>query len=94
MSVTDTSYRSIANLEWEYIKMPGPVFHGDTLYAETEILDKRESKSKPDRGIVHMETRAYNQCGKLVMDYRRKSLAAKRGMGAIPDYDNIPLDGE
>lgn len=94
MSVTDTSYRSIANLEWEYIKMPGPVFHGDTLYAETEILDKRESKSKSDRGIVHMETRAHNQRGELVMEYRRKSLAAKRGMGAIPDYDNIPLDGE
>ncbi len=94
MSVTDTSYRSIANLEWEFIKMPRPVFHGDTLYAETEILDKRESRSKPDRGIVHMETRAYNQRGELVMEYRRKSLAAKRGMGAIPDYDNIPLDGE
>ncbi len=94
MSVTDTSYRSIANLEWEFIKMPNPVFHGDTLYAETEILDKRESKSKPDRGIVHMETRAHNQRGELVMEYRRKSLAAKKGMGAIPDYDNIPLDGE
>ncbi len=94
MSVTDTSYRSIANLEWEFIKMPNPVFHGDTLYAETEILDKRESKSKPDRGIVHMETRAHNQRGELVMEYRRKSLAAKKGMGAIPDYDNIPLDGK
>ncbi len=94
MSVTDTSYRSIANLEWEYIKLPNPVFHGDTLYAETEILDKRESKSKPDRGIVHMETRAHNQRGELVMEYRRKSLAAKKGMGAIPDYDNIPLDGK
>jgi itaconyl-CoA hydratase len=94
MSVTDTSYRSIANLEWEYIKLPNPVFHGDTLYAETEILNKRESKSKPDRGIVHMETRAYNQRGELVMEYRRKSLAAKKGMGAIPDYDNIPLDGK
>ena len=94
MSVTDTSYRSVANLEWEFIKMPNPVFHGDTLYAETEILGKRESKSKPDRGIVHMETRAHNQRGELVMEYRRKSLAAKKGMGAIPDYDNIPLDGK
>lgn len=94
MSVADTSYHSIANLEWEYIKLPNPVFHGDTLYAETKILDKRESRSKPDRGIVHMETRAYNQRGELVMEYRRKSLAAKKGMGAIPDYDDIPLDGE
>ncbi len=94
LSVADTSYRSIANLEWEYVRMPNPVFHGDTLYAETEILDKRESRSKPDRGIVHMETRAHNQRGELVMEYRRKSLAAKRGMGAIPDYENIPLDGE
>ncbi|MEE9256382.1 MAG: MaoC family dehydratase [bacterium] len=94
MSVTDTSYRSVANLEWEFVRMPNPVFHGDTLYAETEILGKRESKSKPDRGIVHMETRAHNQRGELVMEYRRKSLAAKKGMGAIPDYDNIPLDGK
>ncbi len=94
MSVTDTSYRSVANLEWEFVRMPKPVFHGDTLYAETEILGKRESKSKPDRGIVHMETRAHNQRGELVMEYRRKSLAAKKGMGAIPDYDNIPLDGK
>ena len=94
LSVTDTSYRSVANLEWEFIKMPNPVFHGDTLYAETEILDKRESRSKPDRGIVHMETRAHNQRGALVIEYRRKSLAAKKGMGAIPDYENISLDGE
>ncbi len=94
MSVTDTSYRSVANLEWEFVRMPNPVFHGDTLYAETEILGKRESKSKPDRGIVHMETRAYNQRGEIVMEFRRKSLAAKKGMGAIPDYDNIPLDGK
>ncbi|MCH7703140.1 MAG: MaoC family dehydratase, partial [Planctomycetes bacterium] len=76
MSVTDTSYRSIANLEWEFIKMPNPVFHGDTLYAETEILDKRESRSKSDRGILHMETRAHNQRGELIMEFRRKSLVA------------------
>ena len=94
LSVTDTSYRSVANLEWEFIKIPNPVFHGDTLYAETEILDKRESRSKPDRGIVHMETRAHNQRGALVIEYQRKSLAAKKGMGAIPDYENISLDGE
>ncbi len=94
MTVTDTSYRSVANLEWTYIKMPAPVFAGDTLYSESEILDKRESKSRPDRGIVTIKTRAYNQRGELVMEYERKSMAAKKGMGAIPDYDNIELDGE
>ena len=89
MTVTDTSYRSVANLEWTYIKMPAPVFAGDTLYSESEILDKRESKSRPDRGIVTIKTRAFNQRGELVMEYERKSMAAKKGMGAIPDYDNI-----
>ena len=94
MSVVDTSYRAVANLEWERITMPNPVFPGDTIYAESEVLEVRESRSKPDRGIVTIETRAHNQRGELVMTCRRKFMAAKRGSGAIPDYDNIPLDGE
>lgn len=94
LTVLDVSYRSIANLEWEHIRMPAPVFAGDTLYAESVVVEKRESRSKPDRGIVTIDTRAYNQRGELVMEFRRKSLAAKKGSGAIPDYENIPLDGE
>jgi len=92
MSVEDVSYRSIANLEWSFIKLPNPVFIGDTVYAESEILEKRESKSKSDRGIVTILTRAYNQKNTLVMEFKRKSLAAKKGKGAIPNYEDIQFD--
>ena len=89
MSVEDVSYRSIANLEWSFIKLPNPVFINDTIYAESEIIEKRESKSKPDRGIVTIMTRAFNQKNTLVMEFKRKSLAAKKNKGAIPDYEDI-----
>ncbi len=92
MSVEDVSYRSIANLEWSFIKLPNPVFIWDTIYAESEIIEKRESKSKLDRGIITILTRAYNQKNTLVMEFNRKSLAAKKDQGAIPDYEDILLD--
>ena len=60
LSVRDISGKAIANLDYEKITHDRPVFIGDTIYAETEILDKRESKSKPDRGIVYVETKACN----------------------------------
>jgi len=56
MSVSDTSQKAVANLGWTDIKMPAPVFVGDTLYAESEVLDKRESKSRPQNGIVTVKT--------------------------------------
>ena len=74
MSVADTSGKAIANLEYEKITHDGPVFIGDTLYAETEVLGVRESRSKPDRGIVYIETRAYNQRGEKVLTLRRRVL--------------------
>ena len=88
MSVWDTSQNAVANLGWEAIKLPNPVFIGDTLYAESEILEKRESKSRPDTGIVSFETRAYNQNNQLVMSYRRTMLAKKRGYddGKLPVF--------
>ena len=61
MTVPDISGAAIANLEYEHIAHTAPVFIGDTLRAETEVLEVRPSKTKPDRGIVHVETRAYNQ---------------------------------
>ena len=85
MSVRDTSQNAVANLGWESIRMPHPVFVGDTLYAESEILEMRESKSRPDTGVVSFETRAYNQDNALVMSYRRTILAKRRG------YDNGKL---
>jgi len=78
MSVADISGMAIANLGYERIAHDGPVFVGDTLYAQTEILGKRESKSKPDRGIVHVETKAFNQDGELVLTLRRHVLMPRR----------------
>jgi len=79
MSVRDTSGKAIANLEYERITHDGPVFHGDTIYAESEILEVRESRSKPDRGIVYLESRAVNQSGDRVLTLRRRFLVPKRG---------------
>lgn len=81
MSVSDISQKAIANLGWTDIVMPAPVFVGDTLYAESEVLDKRESRSRPTQGIVSVETRAHKQDGKLVMSYKRSMLIPKRGHG-------------
>ena len=78
MSVRDTSGKAIANLEYEKITHDAPVFHGDTIYGESEILDVRESRSKPDRGIVYMESRAFNQDGIKVVTLRRRFLVRKR----------------
>lgn len=79
MSVPDVSGRAIANLEVESLQHKSPMFHGDTLYAETKVLDKKESSSKPDRGIVSVETRGYNQHGDEVLYFRRKVMVPKRG---------------
>ena len=79
MSVPDVSGKAIANLEVESLKHTAPMFHGDTLYAETKVLDKKESNSKPDRGIVTVETKGYNQDGVEVLYFRRKVLVPKRG---------------
>ena len=78
MSVTDVSQKAIANLGWTDIKLTHPLFAGDTLYAESEVTDKRESKSRPDEGILGVETRAYNQKRELVMSYRRRLLVYRR----------------
>lgn len=77
-SVPDISGKAIANLDYEFIKHNAPVFIGDTLCAETEILEVRESRSKPDRGIVYVETRAFNQNSDKVMTYRRHVLIPKK----------------
>lgn len=80
-SVPDVSGRAIANLEIEYLKHANPTFHGDTIYSETEVLEIRESKSKPDRGIVTVRTIGYNQDGVIVCEFTRKVLVPKRGEG-------------
>lgn len=77
MSVSDVSQKAIANLGWTDIKMPAPVFHGDTLTAESEVLEKRESNSRPNQGIVTVETRGFKQDDTLVISYRRTVLVPK-----------------
>jgi itaconyl-CoA hydratase len=78
MTVPDTSENAAANLQWTDIKLPSPVFVGDTLWAESEIVEKRESKSNPDVGIVTMRCRGINQRGQVVIEYRRTFMVYKR----------------
>ena len=79
MSVSDVSQKAIANLGWTDIRMIAPLFAGDTLTAESEVLAKRESKSRPGAGLVTVKTRGFNQSGTLVCDFERTILIAKRG---------------
>jgi len=86
MSVADVSGHAIANLEYQEIKHLGPVFHGDTLYAESRVLSKTESKSKPDRGVVTVETFGLNQKQEKVLSLRRKVLVPKRPLDESPRH--------
>ena len=78
MSIPDTSGKAIANLEYEKITHDGPVFQGDTIYAQSEVLEVRESKSRPDRGIVYLESRGFNQREEQILTLRRRFLVPKR----------------
>jgi len=76
-SVTDVSQKAIANLGWGDIRMPFPVFVGDTVSSESEVLAVRESKSRPDAGIVTVKTRGFNQDGKLICEFTRTILVQR-----------------
>ena len=78
MSVADVSGAAIANLEVESLQHKLPTFHGDTIYAETLVLEKRESSSRRDRGVVTVESRGFNQRGEEVCYFRRKVMVPKR----------------
>ncbi|MEO1407765.1 MAG: MaoC family dehydratase, partial [Pseudomonadota bacterium] len=84
MSVTDCSQKAIANLGMDEVKFTAPVFAGDTLYAESEVLGKRESKSRPGQGIVTIVTRGHNQDGTMVCTFKRNMLIPARG-SAVED---------
>jgi len=77
ITVPDISGKAIANLGYENIEHLNPVFINDTIYAKTKVLNKTESKSKSDRGIIYVETIAYNQNGKEVLKFRRNVLVKK-----------------
>lgn len=83
MSVRDVSGQAIANLATDELKHIEPVHHGDTIYGESEVLNVRVSQSKPDRGVVQVQTRGYNQHGTLVCSYLRKVLVPRRGELAL-----------
>jgi acyl dehydratase len=78
MSVPDVSGSAIANLEVESLVHRNPTFHGDTIYAETRVIGKVESSSKPDRGVVTVESKGFNQRGEEVCFFRRKLMVWKR----------------
>lgn len=79
MSVSDTSQKAIANLGWSDIKLTAPVFVGDTIYAESEVLEKRQSQSRPTQGIVTTKTSGLKQDGTVFMTFSRAMLLPKRG---------------
>src|SRR5438094_8640099 len=80
LSVGETTLgTTVGNLGFEKVEFPKPVFHGDTIYAETEVVEKRESKSRPEWGIVTFEHRAKNQHGELIMRCRRAAMMRRKG---------------
>ncbi len=81
MSVSDVSQKAVANLGWGDIQLPAPLFPGDTLYAESEVLEMRESKSRPEQGVVTVRTIGKNQNGTVVCTFTRTILVWKRGHG-------------
>jgi acyl dehydratase len=86
LSVSDLSEHVMANLGWTDVILPNPVFVGDTIRAHSEILSKRESKSRPDVGIVEAESTGENQRGEIVVSYRRTFMVYKRGCGPRADF--------
>jgi itaconyl-CoA hydratase len=78
-SVTDVSQNVLANLGWDEIRLPAPVFEGDTIYSQSEVLEARESHSRPNVGVVAVKTTGYNQDGRVVVTFRRTLLVYKRG---------------
>jgi acyl dehydratase len=79
MSVTDLSQNAMANLGWDEVRLPNPVFEGDTLYARSEVLEKRESRSRPNVGIVKVRTVGFNQDNVDVITFQRTFMVYKRG---------------
>ena len=101
LGVSDTSENGFA-LGWDRIDLPNPVYGGDTLYSESEVTDKRESRSRPELGIVRFRTRGLNQGGTVVVDYERSVMVWKREhapqLSAFPEPrvnpDGSPVVGE
>lgn len=80
-SVTDISQHVMANLGWDRVRLPNPVFEGDTIYSQSEVLNTRESASRPDVGIISVRTIGYNQDGVIVITFERTLMVYRRGHG-------------
>jgi acyl dehydratase len=78
-SVTDISQNVMANLGWDEVRLPKPVFEGDTVYSRSEVLEKRDSKSRKNVGIVTVRTTGFNQAGTEVISFRRTVMVYRRG---------------
>ncbi|HKV83586.1 MAG TPA: MaoC family dehydratase [Ktedonobacterales bacterium] len=78
-SVSDVSQNAFANLGWDEVRLPHPVFEGDTIYSQSEVLEARESRSRPDVGIITVRTTGYNQRGEPVITFKRAIMVYKRG---------------
>jgi acyl dehydratase len=83
-SVTDLTQNAVANLGWDEVRLPHPVFEGDTIYAKSEVLETRESKSRPNAGIVRVKTTGINQDGTPVIEFKRTFMVWKRGHVPAP----------
>jgi itaconyl-CoA hydratase len=82
-SVTDISQNVIANLGWDEVRLPNPVFEGDTIYSQSEVLEKRESKSRLNAGIVIIRSTGFKQDGSVVIVFKRTVMVYKRGQGPV-----------
>ena len=77
-SVTDISQNVFANLGWDEVRLPAPVFEGDTIYSRSEVLERRESRSRPDVGIIKVKTTGFNQDGTVVISFERTIMVYKK----------------
>jgi acyl dehydratase len=92
LSVADVSQYAV-NLGWDEVRMPAPVFEGDTIYAQTEVLSRRESKSRPHMGLVEIRSTGFKQDGTIVMEFRRTILVYKRGHEPQPPLPAPRIEG-
>ncbi len=90
-SVVDISQNVFANLGWDEVRLPNPVYEGDTVYSQSEVLEKKDSKSRPNIGIVTVKTTGYTQNGTVVITFRRTLMVYRRGMA--PKIARLAPDG-
>ena len=94
LSVRDVSQNAIANLGWDEVRLHKPVFEGDTLYAQSEVLEARPSRSRTEAGLVSVRTTGYNQDGEVVITFRRTMMVYRRGYVPQPPAPRGQPEGE